>query len=343
MSNVELHWHALRLLRGPVTPRMIRYGYHASHEQHRPADLLEYVRLAESAGFDGAMCSDHFHPWTETQGQSGFAWSWLGAALQATSLDFGTVTAPGWRYHPAIIAQAAATLADMYPRRLWLALGSGEALNEGITGLPWPPRARRMARLRECADVMRALWAGEMVTHHGLVTVEDARLYTRPAQAPLLLGAALGEETAAWAGGWADGLITIGMPRDDLRRLLDAFARGGGEGKPVFVQHALGWAPTEEEARRGAHEQWAFSALGRDVLPELRTPAQFAAAAAAVRPNDVAANLCVSADPEAHVRRLREYEGTGVAAVYLFNVCREQRAYVETFGERVLPALRGAA
>jgi probable non-F420 flavinoid oxidoreductase len=318
---------------------MTRFGYHASHEQHRPSQLLEYVRAAEAAGFERAMCSDHFHPWTDEQGQSGFAWSWLGAALQATSLPFGCVNAPGWRYHPAIIAQAAATLAEMFPGRFWFAVGSGEALNEGITGEAWPPKPERSARLEECVDVMRALWRGETVTHHGRVRVEEAKLYTRPARPPALYGAALSEETAEFCGHWADGLITIGGPRDSLDRMIDAFRRGGGEGKPVLVQHSLCWAPTEEQARREAHGQWRFSALGGEVLPVLRTPAQFSAASRFVTPDDVAEGVRVSADPARHVEWLRDYVELGVEEVYLFNVGKNQRDYIEAFGEHVLPAL----
>ena len=179
-------------------------GYHASHEQYPPSELLHHVEHAARAGFQAAMCSDHFHPWTAAQGQSGFAWSWLGAALQATSLDFGIVNAPGYRYHPAIIAQAAATLAEMFPDRFWIAVGSGELLNEHITGERWPGKAERNQRLRECADVMRALGAGETGNHHGLVTTEDARLYSLPARPPLLVGAALTAATAEWLGEWAD-------------------------------------------------------------------------------------------------------------------------------------------
>src|SRR5688500_13493919 len=151
-------------------------GVHASHEQIHPTALLEAVQAAEAAGFTAAMCSDHFSPWSERQGHSGFAWSWLGAALQATSLPFGVVNAPGQRYHPAIIAQASATLAAMYPGRFWVALGTGEASNEHITGEGWPRKEVRNARLRECVDVIRALHAGEEVSHDGLVTVDRARL-----------------------------------------------------------------------------------------------------------------------------------------------------------------------
>jgi G6PDH family F420-dependent oxidoreductase len=161
---------------------MTVYGLHASHEQTHPTELLAAVIRAEQAGFDAAMCSDHFSPWSERQGQSAFAWSWLGAALQATSLPFGVVNAPGQRYHPAIIAQAIGTLAAMYPGRFWAALGTGEASNEHITGDGWPRKEQRSARLRESIDVIRALLAGEEVSHDGLVRVDRARVWTRPQQ-----------------------------------------------------------------------------------------------------------------------------------------------------------------
>src|SRR4051812_35995199 len=179
---------------------MTRYGYHASHEQYAPSELLAYAQAATAAGFDGILSADHFHPWLEENGHSGFAWSWLGAALQATSSStFGVVCAPGDRYHPAIVAQSAATLAEMYPGRFRLYVGSGEALNEHVTGRPWPSKPERNARLRECVDVIRALWRGESVTHRGHVTVVDARLYSLPTEPPPLFAAAVSEETAEWA------------------------------------------------------------------------------------------------------------------------------------------------
>src|SRR4051812_6664215 len=146
----------------PIHRRLpvVQIGYHASHEQYAPSALLQLVQHAASAGFDCAMSSDHFKPWGPAQGHSGFAWSWLGAALQGTTLPIGIISAPGYRYHPAIIAQGAATLAEMFPGRLWLALGSGQRLNEDITGTPWPDKAARNARLMECAEVIKALLRG---------------------------------------------------------------------------------------------------------------------------------------------------------------------------------------
>ena len=183
-------------------------GFHASHEQFAPRRLLELARLAEAAGFDAIHSSDHFHSWSSRQGHSGHAWCWLGAALVATRLRAGVVTAPGQRYHPAETAQAAATLAGMFEGRFWMAVGSGQLLNEGITGDHWPPKAVRQERLGECVEVMRALWSGQTVSHYGLVQVEEARLEECPEHPPLLLGAAVSAETAEWVGSWADGLIT---------------------------------------------------------------------------------------------------------------------------------------
>jgi probable non-F420 flavinoid oxidoreductase len=318
---------------------MTTYGYHASHEQFRPSELLTLVGEAERAGFQAAMASDHFLPWGEAQGQSGFTWAWLGAALQATALPFGVVNAPGYRYHPAIIAQAAATLCEMFPRRFWIALGSGERLNEHITGERWPPKAERNRRLAECVEVMRALWAGETVTHRGLVTVEEAKLYTLPAAPPRVIGAALTAETAKWLGGWADGLITASQPRDRLRRVIDAFREGGGEGKPLLLQVKVSHAATEAAAIASAHEQWRTVVFDSAVLAELRMPAEFDAAARFVQPAEVLEHVRISAELERHADWLREDAALGFDEIYIHNVSREQRRFVDDFGERVLPAL----
>jgi len=199
---------------------MVVIGYHASHEQHPPSALLRHTVRAAAAGFTAVSSSDHFSPWSERQGESGFAWSWLGAALEATNVPFGVVNAPGQRYHPAIVAQALATLAEMFPGRIWAALGTGEASNEHITGERWPDKRSRQERLLECVQVIRSLLAGAEVDVDGHVRVDRARLWTLPETPPRLVGAALTEATAKWCGGWADGLITVHQPAERLRRMF---------------------------------------------------------------------------------------------------------------------------
>lgn len=321
---------------------MVLYAYHASHEQFPPSALVRYARLAEEAGFTAVSSSEHLQPWSARQGQSGFAWAWLGAAMQTTALPFSVVCAPGPRYHPVLLAQAAATLAELFPGRFQMALGSGEALNERVTGEPWPPKPERHARLRECVDIMRALWAGETVTHEGRVRVEGGRLYTRPAVPPRLFGAAVTAETARWVGGWADGLLTVGGAPEGVRQRLDAFAEGGGAGKPVILQVALAYARDEAEARRGAYEQWRTNVFPSDVLAELWTPAQFEAVARYVRAEDLEASVRISADPQRHLAWLQQDAALGVSQINLHNVHRGQEAFIDVFGARVLPELRPA-
>jgi coenzyme F420-dependent glucose-6-phosphate dehydrogenase len=312
-------------------------GYHASHEQFPPGELLEWTVAAERAGFEHAMCSDHFAPWSASQGESGFAWSWLGAALARTSLSFGTVNAPGQRYHPAIVAQAAATLEAMFPGRFWIALGSGQLLNEGITGARWPSKQERNARLLESATIVRDLFRGETVSHDGMVTVRDAKLWSRPARSPRLFAAALTPETAEWAAHWADGLITISAPRPELRRVVDAWRRGGGERKPMFLQVKLSYASSHDEAIEGAFDAWRYAIAASSVLANLPDPQSIEAAAAHVTRDDVAERVRVSSNLDEHARWLAEDVEMGFSRLFLHNVNRAQERFIRDFGERVLP------
>jgi probable non-F420 flavinoid oxidoreductase len=320
---------------------MTVYGIHASHEQVPPSDLLAAVIQAEQAGFTAAMCSDHFSPWSERQGQSGFAWSWLGAALQATELPFGVVNAPGQRYHPAIIAQAIGTLGAMYPGRFWAALGTGEASNEHITGGRWPRKAERDARLRECVDVIRSLLAGDEVSHDGLVTVDRARLWTRPDEPPPLIGAAVSVSTARRCAQWADGLITVNQPIDVLRQIIDVYHGAGGRG-PVNLQVHLSWAESDDEASRIAHEQWRSNVFAPPVCWDLELTDHFDEASKHVTPEHVAESVVVSADPGRHAAQLHEYAELGFDGIYLHHVGQEQTAFIDTFGDKVLPQLKEA-
>lgn len=320
---------------------MVPVGFHASHEQIHPAVLRDAAVRAEEAGFDAVMCSDHLAPWSEAQGHSGFAWAWLGAALQATErVPMGAFHAPGQRYHPVISAHMMATIAAMFPGRLpWVALGSGEALNEHVTGDRWPAKPERMARLRECVEILRALWRGEEVSQRGLVTVDRARLWSLPDTPPELVAGAISAETAAWAASWADGLITTNQPHDTLRRVIGAYRDAGGRG-PVRLQVHLSWAEDDDAALAIAVEQWRSTVLPTSLLWDLETPEQFEAATRHVPPSAVAEVVRVSADVGQHVAWLREYVDLGADELFLHHVGQEQDAFIDVFGAKVLPQLQ---
>lgn len=318
---------------------MTKYGYHCSHEQFPPSELLRLVQEAEQAGFQGAMSSDHFAPWTNQQGESGFSFAWLGAALHATSFSIGMVCSPAGRYHPAIVAQATATLAEMFPGRFWIALGSGQALNEHITGEQWPIKAVRNERLEEAAEVIRDLWSGEMVNHDGLVVVEDAKLYSRPEEPPVMLGAAITPKTAEWVGGWADGMITIGRPFDELKTVVDAFRRGGGAGKRMVLQEQVSYAASDQLARENAFDQWRCNIFPSSVLTDVRLPEDFEALGQYVRPEDLDPHIRISSDLALHTELLLKSAELGFDEVYIHNVGRNQQEFIEAFGKHVLPVL----
>jgi probable non-F420 flavinoid oxidoreductase len=317
-------------------------GFHNSHEQIHPGELLTAVRHAEEAGFTAAMCSDHFAPWNLEQGHSGFAWSWLGAAMATTGLPFGVVNAPGQRYHPAIVAQAIATLGAMFPGRFWAALGSGEAMNEHVTGDRWPRKDVRDARLRECVAIIRALLAGEEVTHDGLVTVDRARIWTLPEQPPALIAPAVTVATARAGADWADGMVTINQPHDRLREMIAAYRDAGGRGKLVLQLH-LCYDADPDKALAIAFEEWHSNVFPPPLCWDLDTPQAFDLASAHVTPSDVAEVVRVSADLGRHAAWIDEYVELGFDEVYLHHVGQEQRAFIDAFGEHVLPQLDATA
>ncbi|AQP43473.1 TIGR03885 family FMN-dependent LLM class oxidoreductase [Tessaracoccus flavus] len=315
---------------------MTRIGFHASHEQIAPGQLLSDVQHAERMGFDMAMCSDHFAPWSERQGHSGYAWAWLGAALATTGLEFGCVSAPGQRYHPAVAAQKIATLAAMFPGRFWTALGSGEAMNESITGERWPAKHERVARLEECVDIIRRLLAGEEVSHQGLVTVDRARVWDRPDEQPLLITPAVSPESAERSARWADGLITVNQDPDTLREVIASYRGAGGRGR-VALQLHLSWAPTLEEAEAIAFEQWRSNVFGAPLSWDIDSVTGFDAAAEHVTMESVQRSVRISERPEQHLEWIREYAEMGFDDVYLHFVGQEQGAFLDTFGSDVLP------
>ena len=316
-------------------------GFHASHEQCPPSELLEAVQRAEQCGFDAAMCSDHFAPWSERQGHAGYSWSWLGAALATTRVPFGVVTAPGQRAHPAIVTQAIATLGEMFPGRFWAALGSGENVNEHITGDEWPDRDARNARLRESVDVIWRLLDGEEVDHAGSVRVHEARVWSRPEVPPRLVAVAIGPETAREAAEWADGLITAAQDAEALRSVIRAYRAAGGRG-PIALQVHLSWAPDEDEALAIAHDQWRHGIVTPPELWDIAQPAEFDRRSERATPSDTARHVIVSSDPAVHLERLLALAELGFDELYVHHVGRAQEPFLTTFGREVLPILKAS-
>jgi len=316
------------------------YGFHASHEQIAPSRLLRDVQQAERAGFDVAMCSDHFAPWSVRQGHSGFAWSWLGAALATTNLRLGTVNAPGQRYHPAIIAQASATLAEMFPGRFWVALGTGQNMNEHITGDKWIGKDLRQERLEECVEVIRRLHAGEDLTFRGThVTAERARIYSLPQTPPKLIGPALSPATAARAATWADGLVTINSDVESVREIVAAYRDNGGTGTLALQVH-LSIAPTLAEARDIARDQWRNHPFPEPIGHDTATPEDFDTIGQFVPDEEIARSVVVTDSVAALVDQVREYEEIGFDEVYLHHVSQDQGPFLELAERELLPALR---
>lgn len=317
-------------------------GYHCSHEQFLPSELLQLVKQAEAAGFDAAMSSEHIAPWIEEQGHSGFTMSWLGAALQATSLPFGSLAIPGgWRYHPLVVAHAFATLAEMFPNRMkWIAVGSGEALNEHMVFTDWPDKPTRNKRMKEAVDIIRKLWAGECVTAEGEISIHKARLWSLPEIPPKIYGAALSEETAEWMGSWADGLITVHKKSEQVQKIIEAFHRGGGKGKPMALQIHLSWDLSDEKARYNAWHQWRGNILGPEACAEFILPEHFETASASIKPEDMDDHVLISSNPVQHVKWIKEFQAMGFDDLFLHNTGRNQKEFIEIFGREVLPQLR---
>ena len=263
---------------------------------------------------------------------------WRGA--QATDLPFGVVNAPGQRYHPAIVAQAAATLCELFPGRLWVALGTGEASNEHITGERWPPKAKRNARLRECVEVMRALFAGDVVDHEGLMRVDRARLWTLPADPPALIGAAVSEDTARWCGSWADGLVTVNQPRETLERVINAFREGGGEGRPIHLQVHLSWAPARTRRFGSPTTSGAQTCSPRRCAGTSRPSSSSTSPRSTCARRTCAKRCWCPPIPVGTPLGSRELAELGFEEIHLHHVGQDLRPFIEAFGEQVLPSSR---
>jgi coenzyme F420-dependent glucose-6-phosphate dehydrogenase len=312
---------------------MAQICYHASHEQFSPSHLLQLVKDAERAGFDGIHSSDHFHPWSVRQGQSGFAFSWVAAALQATTLPFSMICIPGQRYHPAIAAQAIATLTEMFPGRISFEMGSGEAINEIITGDPWPPKELRNERLEQSVQIIRSLLRGEEVTFNGHIKVNHARLYTRPAVQPLLFGAAISKESCRWVGQWADGLITTAdSDIESTGNKIAAFQNNGGQGKPVYLQLGFSYARSEEDALEGAWDQWRSNILPREKLAAFQRVEEFDKAGISTTKEEVAQAIPIFTSMDQLKARIKELNELNPHKVILHNINRLQEEFISDYG-----------
>jgi G6PDH family F420-dependent oxidoreductase len=318
---------------------MLSVGYKLSSEEHAPRDLVRYARAAEESGFSFALISDHYHPWTDKQGQSPFVWSVIGAIAQVTErLELGTaVTCPTVRMHPAIVAQAAATAAAMMPGRFSLGLGTGEALNEHVTGAHWPPAHVRREMLTEAVTVIRRLWEGRLTSHSGEhYEVHNARVYSLPKRPPPILVAAGGPATAHLAATIGDGLVTTAPDPG----LVKAFEKAGGRGKPCYVELTVCWARSEAEARRTAHAWWPIAAMPGPLARELALPSHVEAAAKLVTEEAVAAKVVCGPDAARHVDAIRQHARAGYGHVCVHQVGPDQEGFLQFYAREVLPRVR---
>jgi G6PDH family F420-dependent oxidoreductase len=328
----------------------LQVGYAAMLEQFHPTECVALSEYAEAHGFSGVMAADHYQPWVPQQGQSAFVWNVLSAIGERTMGDMGPgVTAPTFRWHPAMVAQASATLSAMYPGRHWLGLGSGEALNEHITGQYWPEAPERINRLFEAIEIIKKLFssgtAGKDVKHSGeFYKLESTRLWTMPEVAPEILVATAGPVTAKRAGRMVDGLITVGAPLERIDGLFAKFDEGAREvGKdpstmPKVLQLHMSWAPTYEEALTNALVEWPNGGM-KFPKGDIRSPFELEQMAKLVRPEDFEGRMIIDADPDVHRAYIQQFVDLGFDRIYLHNVGRNQREWIDVFGLDVLPKL----
>lgn len=318
---------------------MVQIGYTMMCEQRAPQDLVTDVVLAEQAGFDFAVISDHYHPWLEAQGHGGYAWSVLGAAAARTErIPLMTyVTCPTVRYHPAIVAQKAATMALLSDGRFTLNLGAGERLNEHVVGQGWPSVSVRHQLLSEAVDVIRKLWEGGYVTHDGrYFQVDSARVFDLP-ETPIPLGVAVsGPESCRLAGEKADVMVAV-EPRPELRQWFDA---AGGSGKPGIAQAGCCYGPDPDAALQLAHEQFRWFPAGWKQNAELPNCVNFDAASQFVRPEDMADQVPHGTDVEPYVQAVKQFVDAGLEQVAFVQIGPDQEAFCQFFVDTLGPALR---
>ena len=314
---------------------MPELGYALSSEEHGPDALVDHAVRAEDAGFEHALISDHYHPWVEQQGEAPFVWSTLGAVARETdSIRVGTgVTCPIVRLHPAVVAQAAASVAAMFDGRFFFGVGTGENLNEHVVGERWPEFDVRMEMLAEALDVIRSLWTGENVSHHGEhYTVENAKLFTLPEAPPDVYVSGTGPKSAEKAGELGDGLVSTAPVEEFVEGFRDA-----GEG-PRYGQMTVCYAEDEEEAKETAATYWPNTAIPGELSWELPTPKHFEAAAAAIGDEAVAEQVVTAPDADAHLEKIQTFVDAGFDHVYVHQIGPNQEGFVDFYESEVLPS-----
>lgn len=314
----------------------VEIGYMLSSEERQPAELVRLARMAEETGFTYALMSDHFHPWTDRQGSSPFVWAVLGGIAATTKhLRVGTgVTCPIMRIHPAIIAQASATIACLMPGRFFLGVGSGESLNEHVTGQSWPPPDMRQDMLEEAVDILRTLHGGGERSHYGkFFQVHDARIYNLPEEPIPIYVAAAGKQAAKLAARVGDGLICSAPSAESVA----AFDASGGAGKPRYGQLTVCWAKTEQEGVRMAHEYWPNAGLKGQFKNELPRPAFLEQASELVTPEIIEKEVVCGPDPQRHLEAIAQFARTGFDHVYVHQVGPDQEGFMRFYEREIFP------
>jgi G6PDH family F420-dependent oxidoreductase len=321
----------------------MKIGYFLSCEEYSPAELVEQAQLAELAGFEALWISDHFHPWNDQQGQSPFVWSVIGAIGQVCSLPVTTaVTCPTIRLHPAIVAQAAATCAAMLDGRFVLGVGTGEALNEHITGARFPSIELRLEMLEEAVDLIRRLWSGQFVTHHGPhYTVENARIYTRPETPPPIYISGFGPESTEVAARIGDGYITTKPDQE----LLSTFREKGGAGKVTQAGYKVCWGTDDDAAVATAHRLWANSGVPGELSQVLPSPKHFEQVSELVTVEMTRDSIAYGGDVDRHVDAFEPFAAVGFDEVYISQMGGREAAtnvggFFDFYRDDVLPRLR---
>jgi coenzyme F420-dependent glucose-6-phosphate dehydrogenase len=302
-------------------------GYWLSSEEHSPSELVANAQRAEEAGFSYVLVSDHFHPWVNAQGHSPFVWGVIGAIAQATErLRLGTaVTCPLIRMHPVLVAQAAATSALLMDGRFFLGVGTGEALNEHITGARWPRPDERLDMVEEALEIITKLWRGEYETYRGRhYTVEQARIYDVPGSPPQLIVAAAAEQAAKLAAKWGDGMISTAPAKD----VVDAYKQAGGA-EPIYGKVTGAFAASKEDALRIALERQPNTAMGGTISQDLPLPRDFETVAELVRADDLEGSLSLGDDAGVWRDGIEQFERLGFTHVCLHDVSEDQAGFIE--------------